>query len=161
MACDTFIKIARQCRRHFVALQPSGQEPFIDEIVRNMGKITCDLTPQQVHTFYEACGFMVAAQGNQHQQERLLADLMNIPNAAWDEIIKQATSNPAILQDSDTIKVIGNIMKTNVSACTSIGPYFYPQIGKIFEPMLQMYRATSELISEAVAESGALFALLQ
>ena len=62
--------------------------------------------------------------------------------------------NPAILQDSDTIKVIGNIMKTNVSACTSIGPYFYPQIGKIFEPMLQMYRATSELISEAVAESG-------
>jgi exportin-1 len=160
MACDTFIKIARQCRRHFVALQPSEQEPFIDEIVRNMGKITCDLTPQQVHTFYEACGFMVAAQGNQHQQERLLADLMNIPNAAWDEIIKQATANPAILQDSDTIKVIGNIMKTNVSACTSIGPYFYPQIGKIFEPMLQMYRATSELISEAVAESGAHLSIL-
>lgn len=99
---------------------------------------------------------MVAAQGNQHQQERLLADLMNIPNAAWDEIIKQATNNPSILQDSDTIKVIGNIMKTNVSACTSIGPYFYPQIGKIFNDMLQMYRATSTLISEAVARDGML-----
>ena len=35
MACDTFIKIARQCRRHFVALQPSETEPFIEEIVRN------------------------------------------------------------------------------------------------------------------------------
>jgi exportin-1 len=154
MACDTFIKIARQCRRHFVALQPSEQEPFIEEIVRNMNKITCDLTPQQVHTFYEACGYMVAAQGNKHQQERLLAELMAIPNTAWDEIIKLAGANPAVLQDSETIKVIGNIMKTNVSACSSIGPYFYPQIGRIYLDMLQMYRATSGLISEAVSREG-------
>lgn len=154
MACDTFIKIARQCRRHFVALQPSETEPFIEEIVRNMGKITCDLTPQQVHTFYEACGYMVAAQGNKNQQERLLAELMNIPNAAWDEIIKQANMNSAILQDAETIKVIGNIMKTNVSACSSTGSYFYPQIGRIYHDMLQMYRATSSLISEAVARDG-------
>ena len=154
MACDTFIKIAKQCRRHFVALQPSEQEPFIDEIIRNLGKITCDLTPQQVHTFYEACGYMVAAQGNKNSQERLLSELMAIPNSAWDEIIKTATQNPLCLQDSDTIKVIGNIMKTNVSACTSIGPYFYPQIGRLYSDMLQMYAATSQLISEAVAREG-------
>ncbi|RYP06485.1 hypothetical protein DL764_003136 [Monosporascus ibericus] len=109
MACDTFIKIARQCRRHFVALQPSETEPFIEEIVRNLQRITSDLTPQQVHTFYEACGYMVAAQGNKHQQERLLADLMAAPNAAWDEIIRAATQDPTILQDADTIKVIGDI----------------------------------------------------
>lgn len=154
MACDTFIKIAKQCRRHFVALQPSEQEPFIDEIVRNLQKITCDLTPQQVHTFYEACGYMVSAQGNRSQQERLLSDLMALPNSAWDQIIKSATADPSILQDSDTIKIIGNIMKTNVAACTSIGPYFYPQIGRIYLDLLQMYRATSQLISEAVARDG-------
>ena len=154
MACDTFIKIARQCRRHFVALQPSEPEPFIEEIVRGMGKTTCDLNPQQVHTFYEACGFMVAAQGNKHAQEKLLENLMAIPNAAWDEIIRQATANPSILQDSETIKVIGNIMKTNVSACSSIGSYFYPQIGKIYHDMLQMYRATSGLISDAIQQHG-------
>ncbi|KAI1117403.1 CRM1 C terminal-domain-containing protein [Nemania sp. NC0429] len=154
MACDTFIKIARQCRRHFVALQPSENEAFIDEIVRNLQRITCDLSPQQVHTFYEACGYMVAAQGNKHQQERLLADLMTAPNAAWDEIIRLATQNPQILQDAEPIKIIGNIMKTNVSACSSIGPYFGPQIGRIYLDMLQMYRATSQLISEAVARDG-------
>jgi len=154
MACDTFIKIAKQCRRHFVALQPSENEPFIEEIIRNLGKITCDLTPQQVHTFYEACGYMVAAQGNRNQQERLLTELMAIPNAAWGEIIKQATISPAILQDADTIKIIGNIMKTNVSACSSIGPYFFPQIGRLYNDMLQMYAATSQLISEGVAREG-------
>jgi exportin-1 len=82
MACDTFIKIANKCRRHFVALQPGETEPFIDEIVRNMRKITCDLTPHQVHTFYEACGYMISAQGQKSIQERLINDLMSLPNAA-------------------------------------------------------------------------------
>lgn len=154
MACDTFIKIAKSCRRHFVALQPSESQPFIEEIIRDLGKITCDLTPQQVHTFYEACGYMVAAQGNRHQQERLLSELMQIPNMAWQEIIRQASLNPNILQDAETIKVIGNIMKTNVSACSSIGTYFFPQIGNLYSDMLQMYAATSQLISEAVAREG-------
>ncbi|KAI9739393.1 MAG: Karyopherin transporter [Claussenomyces sp. TS43310] len=154
MACDTFIKIARQCKRHFVALQPGEQEPFIEEIVRTMRKITCDLSPQQVHTFYEACGYMIAAQPQKNAQERLIAELMSYPNAAWDAIINQATQNPAILQDGDTIKVIGNVMKTNVSACTSIGSYFYPQVGRIYLDMLSMYRATSQMISEAVQRDG-------
>lgn len=82
MACDTFIKIANKCRRHFVALQPGETEPFIEEIVRTMRKITVDLTPQQVHTFYEACGYMISAQGQKSTQERLIQELMSYPNQA-------------------------------------------------------------------------------
>lgn len=154
MACDTFIKIANKCKRHFVVLQPGETEPFIDEIVRNMRKITCDLSPQQVHTFYEACGYMISAQGQKSMQERLIQELMSYPNAAWDAIIAQANQDPSILQDADTIKVVGNIMKTNVAACTSIGSYFYPQIGRIYLDMLSMYRATSQMISDAVTREG-------
>lgn len=154
MACDTFIKIAKSCRRHFVALQPSETEPFIDEIIRGLDKITCDLSPQQVHTFYEACGYMVAAQGNEHQRTTLLSNLMEIPNQAWNQIILEARSNPEFLQNAETIKIIGNIMKTNVSACTAVGTYFLPQIGRIYTDMLHMYNATSQLISEAVARDG-------
>ena len=153
MACDTFIKIANKCKRHFVAHQPGESEPFIDEIVRGMRKITCDLTPQQVHTFYEACGYMISAQGQKGIQDRLIENLMALPNAAWDNVIQQANANPSILEDSDTIKVIGNIMKTNVAACSSIGPYFYSQIGRIYHDMLNMYRASSQLISDAVANA--------
>lgn len=88
MACDTFIKIANKCRRHFVALQPGETEPFIDEIVRNLRKITGDLSPQQVHTFYEACGHMISAQGQKSMQERLIHDLMAFPNMAVGSPIK-------------------------------------------------------------------------
>lgn len=48
MACDTFIKIALKCRRHFVMQQSGEVEPFIDEILRNLHRITVDLSPQQV-----------------------------------------------------------------------------------------------------------------
>lgn len=82
MACDTFIKIANKCKRHFVALQAGESEPFIEEIVRTLRKITVDLSPQQVHTFYEACGHMISAQGQKGPQERLISELMSYPNQA-------------------------------------------------------------------------------
>ncbi|EME83769.1 uncharacterized protein MYCFIDRAFT_214497 [Pseudocercospora fijiensis CIRAD86] len=154
MACDTFIKIANKCKRHFVIQQPGETEPFIDEIVKTMRKITCDLSPQQVHTFYEACGYMISAQGHKNTQERLIGELMSLPNSAWDSIIQSAHQDPSILQNADTIKVVGNIMKTNVAACSSIGSYFYPQIGRIYMDMLTMYRASSQLIDEAVQRDG-------
>ena len=58
------------------------------------------------------------------------------------------------MQDADVIKIVGNIMKTNVAACSSIGSYFYPQIGRIYFDMLTMYRASSQLIDEAVQREG-------
>jgi exportin-1 len=48
MACDTFIKIAQKCRRHFVMLQSQEQEPFVNEILQLLHSITVDLSPQQV-----------------------------------------------------------------------------------------------------------------
>lgn len=48
MACDTFIKIAQKCRRHFVLQQSGETEPYVDEILRLLHRITVDLSPQQV-----------------------------------------------------------------------------------------------------------------
>ena len=62
MACDTFIKIAQKCRRHFVQVQPLEVMPFIEEILNHIRAIVCDLQPHQVHTFYEAVGYMIQAQ---------------------------------------------------------------------------------------------------
>lgn len=48
MACDTFIKIALKCRRHFVQMQVGEVMPFIEEILASISTIICDLQPQQV-----------------------------------------------------------------------------------------------------------------
>ncbi|KAG6919966.1 Exportin-1 [Tephrocybe rancida] len=154
MACDTFIKIAQKCRRHFVMQQSGEQEPFVDEILRMLHRITVDLSPQQVHTFYEAVGYMISAQPNKPQQEKLIAKLMDLPNNAWDSLMSQAAQSMDVLASTDNIKILSNVLKTNVSACTSIGSFYLPQIGRIFLDMLGLYKAVSGIISETIAKEG-------
>ncbi|WVR09450.1 hypothetical protein IAU60_006517 [Kwoniella sp. DSM 27419] len=154
MACDTFIKIAQKCRRHFVMQQAGEHEPFIDEILRTLHRITVDLSPQQVHTFYEAVGYMIASQPNKPTQERLIEKLMELPNNAWDNLMQQAASNVDVLGNPENVKILSNILKTNVSACTSIGSFFLPQLGRIWLDMLGLYRTVSRIISDQVAEQG-------
>ena len=174
MACDTFIKIAQKCRRHFVMMQSGEHEPFVDEILRSLHRITVDLSPQQVHTFYEAIGHMISAQPNKPQQEKLIAKLMELPNNAvrfkhsanlfrltafqWDSLMAQAAQSMDVLANIDNIKILSNVLKTNVSACTSIGSFYLPQIGRIFLDMLGLYKAVSGIISETIAKEGAYFA---
>ncbi|KAI0035982.1 putative CRM1-nuclear export factor, exportin [Vararia minispora EC-137] len=154
MACDTFIKIAQKCRRHFVMQQSQEQEPFIDEILRLLHRITVDLSPQQVHTFYEAVGYMISAQPNKAQQEKLIAKLMELPNNAWESLITQAGQNMDVLNNPDNLRILSNVLKTNVAACTSIGSFFTPQIALIYIDMLGLYRAVSSIISNTVAKEG-------
>ena len=109
MACDTFIKIAQKCRRQFVQIQVGEVMPFIDELLANINSIICDLQPQQVrscknisvilqlfdeyntrmkslnyhfqvHTFYEAVGYMISASTDAQQQETLIEKYMQLPN---------------------------------------------------------------------------------
>ncbi|XP_032830122.1 exportin-1-like isoform X2 [Petromyzon marinus] len=154
MACDTFIKIAQKCRRHFVQVQAGEVMPFIDEILNGINTIICDLQPQQVHTFYEAVGYMIGAQTDQVLQERLIEKYMLLPNQVWDSIIHQATKNVDILKDAETVKQLGNILKTNVRACRAVGHPFVVQLGRVYLDMLNVYKCLSENISTAVQANG-------
>ena len=84
--------------------------PFIEEILNNIRAIICDLEPHQVHTFYEAVGYMISAQTVSHYihvissslsrsliqddvaQKRLIEKYMALPNELWDSIIQRATA---------------------------------------------------------------------
>ncbi|XP_064490113.1 exportin-1-like [Ornithodoros turicata] len=154
MACDTFIKIAQKCRRHFVQVQVGEAVPFIEEILANMSSIIYDLQPQQVHTFCEAVGYMISAQADQAVQERLIDKYMLLPNQVWDDIIKQASKDVDILKDPDAVKQLGNILKTNVRACKALGHPYVTQLGRIYLDMLNVYKVMSENISAAIALNG-------
>jgi exportin-1 len=66
----------------------------------------------------------------------------------------QAKSSVDVLGSPENIKILSNILKTNVSACTSIGTFFLPQITRIYEDMLNLYRAVSGIISDTIATDG-------
>ena len=69
--------------------------------------------------------------------------------------MKQAAVSMDVLSSPDNLKILSNVLKTNVSAATSIGPFFTPQLGRIYMDMLGLYRAASGVISETVARDGA------
>jgi exportin-1 len=66
----------------------------------------------------------------------------------------QASQNMDVLASTDNIKILANVLKTNVSACTSIGSFYLPQLGRIFLDMLGLYKAVSGIVSETVEKEG-------
>jgi exportin-1 len=72
----------------------------------------------------------------------------------WDSIMAQAAKSMAVLDDGENVKILANVLKTNVAACTSVGTFYLPQIGRIFLDMLGLYKAVSGIISETVARDG-------
>jgi len=68
----------------------------------------------------------------------------------------QAAQNMDVLSSIDNIKILSNVLKTNVSACTSIGSFYLPQLGRIFLDMLGLYKAVSGVISETIIKEGSI-----
>lgn len=70
----------------------------------------------------------------------------------------QAAQSLDVLANQENIKILANVLKTNVSACTSIGSFYLPQLGRIFLDMLGLYKAVSGIISETILKEGRCFA---
>ncbi|KAI8098786.1 nuclear export factor CRM1 [Halteromyces radiatus] len=156
MACDTFIKISQKCMRYFVEQQAGERQPFIDEILATIDHITSDLSPSQIHTFYEAVGYMISAQSKKPIQERLIVKFMEMPNMAWNGIMEQAKQNVDVLNNPNDIKVLQNVLKTNVSACSSVGSAFIVQLSKLYNDLLALYGIVGNMVSQQVASQGAI-----
>eukprot|EP00897_Mesotaenium_endlicherianum_P006301 jgi/Mesen1/569/ME000107S10808 len=154
MACDTFLKIVQKCRRKFVILQVGETEPFVAELLRGLQTTILDLQPHQIHTFYEAVGSMIQAEGDVQRKEDYLQKLMGPPNMRWSEIISQARASVDYLKSPDVVRAVLNIMQTNTSVASSLGQPFLSQISLIYLDMLNVYRMYSELISTHIAEGG-------
>ncbi|CAH1183729.1 unnamed protein product [Ceutorhynchus assimilis] len=154
MACDTFIKIAMKCRQHFVVTQISETAPFIEEILPNMRIIISDLQPQQLHTFYEAVGYIISAEVDQPRKKALIDKYMLLPNQVWDEIIKKVKKNFDCLKEIEVIKLVAVIMKTNVRACKALNHAYVYQLGKVYVDMLSVYKIVSENITAAMSLNG-------
>lgn len=156
MACETFMKIVKSCRKQFVVQQTQEVMPFIEEILHNFKSITSDLQAAHLISFHESLGIVITAQTDRARADRLIETLMTFSNEHWDLLTSRALNNPAELRDSSTTKALGNVLKTNVAVCGAVGPIFERQLGRLFMPMLGVYRCVSGIIKEEVATRGAI-----
>ena len=66
--------------------------------------------------------------------------LMAPPNVTWHSIIQQATVSPDVLKQPEVVRNVQNILQTNVSVASSLGPPFLAQMRIIYEHMLTVYK---------------------
>ncbi|CAH8670042.1 unnamed protein product [Dicrocoelium dendriticum] len=72
----------------------------------------------------------------------------------WDGILSRAAMDMELLKDPEVVRQLCNILKTNHSACKSIGQPYLVQLGRIYLDMLNVYKIMSQNISQAVATNG-------
>jgi exportin-1 len=154
MACDTFLKIAQKCKRKFVVLQTRERAPFIEDLLQNLQTHIQDLESHQIQTYYEGVGHMVSAQTDPGQCQMLMQHLMRKPNEMWKMIMDSAGRDVTALHNIDAVKDIAKIIRINTRVVTAVGSRSVGQLGLIYLDMLNVYKAYSEFISQAIQRSG-------
>jgi len=153
MSCDTFLKIVKKCKGKFSVVQDGEREPFTLTVIQAIPTIISDLNDSQIQTFYEAVGHMVSAHLPQ-DMEHILSKFLELPNAMWFEFMNQATHNPEFLKSPEVIKKLADILKTNVRACSAVGPGFISQIARLYIDLLKVCNFYSSEISKACIQIG-------
>merc|ERR1712025_1567165 len=59
-----------------------------------------------------------------------------------------------VLKDSEAVKQLGSILKTNVGACKALGHPYVLQLGRIYLDVLNVYKVMSENITIAITHNG-------
>ncbi|CDY28738.1 BnaCnng06240D [Brassica napus] len=154
MACDTFLKIAQQCKRIFLVVQVGKEEPFVSEVLASLSTTTKHLGPHQIQTFYESVACIIEAESDPQKRREYIKWLMALPNQRWAEIIGEARQNVDFLKDPDVIHNVLTILQTNTRVAASLGKYFLFQISSIFLAILNIYKMYSELVSSSIGDSG-------
>eukprot|EP01132_Coremiostelium_polycephalum_P002416 gene2416-2983_t len=153
MACDTFLKISKSCRRKFVILQLEESQIFINELLGSIQTIISDLNSNQVHTFYEAVGYMISS-STPEIRDKLVYKLMELPNQSWYQIMGQANINVENLLVIDVATNLVNLLKTNHRAAISLGNCYIVQMSKIYLDLLNVYRTYSDHLSKNPSFKG-------
>lgn len=68
--------------------------------------------------------------------------------------MQQAKHSIDILASPDNVKILGNVLKTNVAVCGSVGDGFGGQMRRIWTDLLALYSVCSVLIGDQVTLQG-------
>lgn len=154
MACDTFLKIAKGCKKCFVVTQHKEVKPYLDTIISKIMDIIALLDSNQIHTFYEALAEMASAGRSANDKELFIRGMMELPNQSWNEIMTQAKEDVESLKQVERLRKISNILVTNIKVCERLGNCFNNQLALLYLDMLEVYRICSQSISQSIIDNG-------
>ncbi|KAJ9073375.1 Karyopherin transporter [Entomophthora muscae] len=150
MACDTFMQICISCRRHFVLQHALDERPYIETMIESLPNIIRDLTPSQANSVLESCGLLISSHQELEQQKIWLAGLMSMTDNQYSALMR----DPQLLENNDSVKLLGNCLKANTAVCRSVGPAFVVQLSRIFNDLLLLFETCSQSINQSIVVQG-------
>lgn len=156
MSCDTFLRITQTCGEEFIKLQPSAdqREPFIFEIIRSINTVTTDLENHQKFEFFEALGHVINKMTNEQEIGYHLAGSLHTPQERWTKILSDVSNGLTSLQDIEVMRSLAFVLKCNESIAKSTGHFYYLHLGKIYNDMIQLYTAYSQILQNEIQVRG-------
>jgi exportin-1 len=153
MACDTFLKISKKCKKKFVIEHQDDENNFLEKLLSDIPNIISKLESSHIHVFYETLGYIIDS-ADHRVKEDLIKKLMDLPNKRWKSIMKGASSNIQVLTSNETMRDLINLLKTNVASAKSLKSSFHYQLSLIFKDMLSIYQAYSQMITQELQKNS-------
>lgn len=84
----------------------------------------------------------------------VIVSVTDIQGIQWQNAILSVKGSSVVLKQPQQIKLLTNILKVNIAACSSIGHGYISQLGVIYPDMLELYRTVEMIIIQLLAEQG-------
>ncbi|KAJ3679421.1 hypothetical protein LUZ60_017432 [Juncus effusus] len=131
-ACDTLVKIARNCMCGIVTKQGGENEPYVCRLLEDLPTLIAGLKPRQVHALYESFGHMIAAERDDTKRAAYLRTLMRFPNQMLVQICQA--------YNIDIVEDLKELLLTYASVARVLGPFIFRQLSSVFLEMPCLYR---------------------
>jgi len=147
-ACETFMKISIKCGDQLVKVNEGENEPYINVLTRSIRDDTADLQAHQKLMFYEAIGNMIDREPNLVGRSELIKKMMEPTFVDWSSIFTQASQNPEILQNHQSIKAMDLIIKLNERVALATKTVYFNFGTYVFSDIINAYSYYTGLVND-------------
>ena len=158
MSVDTFLRICQSAGNEFIRLHESDdqREPFIFEIIRGLQGTTNDLENHQKLVFYQALGQILSNLKSDQELQYHITGALNLVQKQWDDTLAVVSQGSGNLADIEISRSFAFCIKANDCFCSHLGHFYYIQLGKIFNQLMQIYLSYSEFITSQISTRGSI-----
>ena len=139
MACDTFLKLARNCGTQLIVVHSTEKgtfPPFIEEVLPDVSIYIELLSMQQKEIFYQALATIIKFKRNFDTRNRWIISLLFPLNQELQRVIREGVQNPASFYIPANLSSIRNCLRFQRVVCDVLAVDYSNQVRllELFKP---------------------------
>ena len=168
MACDTFLKLARNCGSQLIIPHQTDKgrfPPFIEEVLPNVPVYTELLSTQQVEVFFSAVATIAKFERNVDTRNRWISALLLPFDQEMQRVIREGVQNAAQFHVPANLLAIRRALRINRVVCEVLLLDFATQVSEksridaqlvtFFQDFCDLFQLYGQAATETIRAKGA------